>query len=409
MPALTAWLQSHQTQQAAVASELCTLIRNGEEGRGVIMKAQLLPALVTLLSSDQMLIQEQATAAVRALAVSSLQVRNALGSAGALPPLAALLMSAQSLVKVQAAEAMVAMLIGSQLNKDAAIASRVLWPLLGAAWSEQLSSREYATQALFHLAAGIEQNIKDILAARVMPLLIPMLDNDFWFAALTLGNLAGNSHEAAYAISRENAMPALVQLLASQDNLVQQGAADALWGLAYCSKEAGQTIIARAALPAMLALVESARDNVQYKAAFVLHNWAFGSTAVTIVDAGCIPVLIMLIKSSMDKQLAELSACTIMKSASALEYLALQNQQCKEDIIAAGSLPVLLALLRSGSGCVVQLHSLLLLQELAAGSLQNAVSVVRPAKALLRSCQEAPDFGVRWQAKSLASFLGSDT
>jgi len=171
--------------------------------------------------------------------------------------------------------------------------------------------------------------------------------------APTFGNVA---EKVALAIVAAGAIPLLVKLLRSGSD---EGKTESALKVLFLSLINGGTtkaaVVAAGALPPLVELLSGGSNEVRANAVSFLSNLAFRNDAnkAAIMKAGAIPPLVQLLRSGPDE-------CRVY-AATALSYLmgAVASEEGPQfcnvadrvaaAIVAAGAIPLLVELLRSGS------------------------------------------------------------
>ncbi|EIE19244.1 hypothetical protein COCSUDRAFT_83592 [Coccomyxa subellipsoidea C-169] len=300
------------------AGALCNLAESNPENQSAITCTAALDAFPRLLReglASHSFIVEVVAWCMQHLAQGSPEARDAMREAGALPVLVSVLDSADP----QSARA---------------------------AW------------AVSALAADCPANRAAFRDAGALPRLVRMLssgdESGLTAAAVwALLQLAGDCPENKKAIAAAGAVPTFVRLLQSKNELVAEGASEAMLHIVTPSQQqegapaqaAGHAALrAAGAIPTLLNLVEGSPDKASAVTALgTLQNLAAESAANkdAIREAGGIPVLINLVEAAPETQAADV----------AVEALANLMASCtanREAVRAAGGVPVLVRLLGAG-------------------------------------------------------------
>lgn len=206
-----------------------------------VAAAEAVPALVALLSHETMEVVEQATGALKNLALHSDAIRNGIIFAGGLPPLMWLLCSAFPSAVDQAARLLAVLVLSSRERSEAAATAGTLPLLVGLLGHPVNGVVRQALGVLRNLATAAAKSdvvMNEMVAAGVVPPIVAFLSHPssgiVEHASAVIMYLARGSDSRRAAILKFGTVPLLCSIVQNHSaSAVRHKAAGALQALGH--------------------------------------------------------------------------------------------------------------------------------------------------------------------------------
>ncbi|KAJ0625548.1 putative armadillo repeat protein ABAP1/ARIA [Helianthus annuus] len=239
------------------------------EHQQLIVDAEALPHLITLLKRHKDGEKSRAVIRRAADAITNLAHENSIGG---IPPLVELLEFADAKVQRAAAGALRTLAFKNEENKTLIVDCNALPTLILMLQSEDVAIHYEAVGVIGNLVHSSPNIKKEVLRAGALQPVIELLSSSCLEsqreAALLLGQFANGDTDCKIDIVQKGAVGPLIDMLQSPDAQVREMSTFALGRLAQAGIAHGGGI------PPLLKLLDSKDDRVQHNAAFALFGLA---------------------------------------------------------------------------------------------------------------------------------------
>uniref|UniRef100_A0A1J3HP23 RING-type E3 ubiquitin transferase n=1 Tax=Noccaea caerulescens TaxID=107243 RepID=A0A1J3HP23_NOCCA len=260
-------------EKTAAAAEIRHLTIDSIENRVHIGRYCAIPPLLSLLYSEEKVIQEHAVTALLNLSISELN-KAKIAEAGAVEPLVHVLNTGNDRAKENSAATLFSLSV-LQVNRERIgqcnAAIRALVNLLG---KGTFRGKKDAASALFNLSITHENKAR-IVQAKAVKYLVELLEPDFEMvdkAVALLANLAAVG-EGRQAIVREGGIPLLVETVDSGSQRGKENAASVLLQLCLNSPKFCTLVLQEGAISPLVALSQSGTQRAKEKAQQLLSHF----------------------------------------------------------------------------------------------------------------------------------------
>lgn len=351
-------MQSRSSDERRIAAvTVREMAASGDEDLSAIFKEGAVTPLVKLLEDSSFKVQEAGASAIGALAASSRDRQAGVARAGAIAPLVQLLRSGNiDFAPKAAASALRHLAAGSDKNQVAIAGAGAIAPLVDIMRSDAPSARIEAAETLRFLAGeGVEVNrygkqMAIANAGAIVPLVRLIRDETpgtRQAAAGTLRMLATNNADNQVAIAHAGAIDPLVKMLSDAEPGVRLEAAAALDHLSVSALDhlavdanfGNQVAIGQTgAITELARLLQDQVPEVTFAAVGALRSLAAGNAdnLERVVQAGCIPALVVLLKSDSIP----------VPAVSLIRNLASSNEDHQAALAQAGAIAPMMQLLQ---------------------------------------------------------------
>ncbi|KAJ4967978.1 hypothetical protein NE237_014679 [Protea cynaroides] len=260
--------QSNDMQTAA-AAELRLLAKHNPENRIIISQCGAIAPLVSLLYSPVKLTQEHAVTALLNLSISE-HNKALIAEAGVIEPLIHVLKSGNAGAKENSSATLFSLSVLEEykIKIGRSKAVKALVDLLG---SGTLRGKKDAATALFNLSI-FHENKARIVQAGAVKYLVKLMDPSTGMvdkAVALLTNLS-TIPEGRIAITREDGIPFLVEIIETGSQRGKENAASILFQLCISSQKFCDLVLQEGAVPPLVALSQTGTPRAKMKAQQIL-------------------------------------------------------------------------------------------------------------------------------------------
>ncbi|XP_038893207.1 U-box domain-containing protein 11-like [Benincasa hispida] len=254
-------LTSHAIEeQRASVTELRSLSKRSTDNRILIAEAGAIPALVNLLTSDDVLIQENAVTSILNLSIYE-NNKGLIMLAGAVPSIVQVLRVGSMEARENAAATLFSLSLADE-NRIIIGASGAIPALVDLLENGSSRGKKDAATALFNLCI-YQGNKGRAVRAGIIPALLKMLTdsvNNMIDEALTIMSVLASHQEAKVAMVKASTIPVLIDLLRTGLSRNKENAAAIL--LALCKRDT-ENLSCISRLGAVIPLTELAKSGTE--------------------------------------------------------------------------------------------------------------------------------------------------
>lgn len=286
-----------------------TNIASGEDHHTkIVVKSGAVPKFVSLLSSDNKEVREQALWALGNIAGDGPKFRDKLLGLGIINGILSMLTPGASLALMRTATWTLANLCRGRPPPDFAVVRTIIPYICTLINVDDEQILIDAAWALSYLTDGENNQIQEVIDYNVVPRLVDLLslgDHELQKPTLrALGNIVTGDEDQTQAVLECNPLPVLLRLLSSPREYIRKETSWALSNMLAGTAEQLQAVIDANIIPVLIRLITEGEFKVRREAAWAITNLICGGSdeqVKYVINQGCIQPLVDVLDSQDPK------------------------------------------------------------------------------------------------------------